>query len=176
VHDLVLALAQLPPDGWRLTIAGSLDMDPGYAGRVCRLIDRLGVGTHVEFLGSLPTPAVAECLSRAHVMAVPSRYEAFGIAYLEAMRFGVPVIATAAGGPREIVDDGREGFLVAPGDVGRLTRCLRALAEDRDLLVRMGRLARERADRHPSWAESGEIARELLCSVASAPQRQGTKS
>ncbi|MGH9277993.1 MAG: glycosyltransferase family 4 protein [Acidimicrobiales bacterium] len=165
LHDLVTALARLPAGSWHLVVAGSLTTDRRYVERLKGLARGLGVERDIEFPGSLPDDAIASLLVSNHVVAIPSRYEALGIAYLEAMRFGLPVIATAAGGPPEIIEDGREGFLVAPGDIDAITRALRSLADDRDLVVRMGLAARRRAASHVSWEQSGEQVRELLLSL-----------
>ncbi len=165
LHVLVEALARLPLDGWRLQVAGSLTMDPAQVRRVRRLIDRAGVGANVELLGPLPNPAVGELLARAHVLAVPSSYEGLAIAYLEAMRAGVAVIATTAGGAGEVVVDGREGWLVDPDDVDCLAARLGELARDRALLERMSLAARRAAERHPSWDRSLGRARALLTSL-----------
>jgi glycosyltransferase involved in cell wall biosynthesis len=61
------------------------------------------------------------------VAVVPSLYEPFGIVALEALACGVPVIASAVGGLKEIVADGQCGLLVPPGDPGALARALRLL-------------------------------------------------
>ncbi len=166
LHILVAALARLPLDTWRLTVAGSLTMDAGQVRRVRRLVDRAGVGANVKLLGPVPNPAVRELLAGAHVLAVPSSYEGLAIAYLEAMRLGVPVIATTAGGAGEIVTDGREGRLLQPGDVDTLSARLGELARDRALLERMSLAAWRRARDHPTWEQSFRRARALLTSLA----------
>ncbi|MBV9161360.1 MAG: glycosyltransferase family 4 protein [Pseudonocardiales bacterium] len=171
LHVLVAALDRLPAESWRLTVAGSLTMDRAYVNRLQGLIGHLGLVANVNLLGSVPHHRIADLLSRNHVLAVPSSYEALGIAYLEAMRFGLPVIATSAGGAHEVVDEGREGFFVAPGDVDALSGHLRLLGADRELLLRMGLAARRRAERHPTWEESFERARDLLCSLVASHQR-----
>ena len=150
LHVLIGALCRLPADSWRLQIVGSLTMDRPYVDRLRGLIARAGLATHVCLVGTVPNARIPEYLVRSHVFVVPSHYEALGIAYLEAMRFGLPVIATTAGGAHEIVEHGREGFLVAPGDADALTRHLRLLGTNRELLLQMGLAARRRAARHPS--------------------------
>ena len=89
-------------------------------------------------VGTVPNARIPEYLIQSHLLVVPSHYEALGIAYLEAMRFGLPVIATTAGGAHEIVEHGREGFLVAPGDADALTRHLRLFCADRGPLAADG--------------------------------------
>jgi glycosyltransferase involved in cell wall biosynthesis len=162
---LIDALCRLPAESWRLQIVGSLTMDRPYVDRLRDLIGRAGLGGNVCLVGTVPNPRIPEYLMTSHLLVVPSHYEALGIAYLEAMRFGLPVIATTAGGAHEIVEHGREGFLVAPGDADALTRHLRLFCADRELLLRMGLAARRRAARHPTWDQSFERARNFLCSV-----------
>jgi glycosyltransferase involved in cell wall biosynthesis len=165
LHVLVEALGRLPLECWRWTIVGSLTMDRAYADRLRGLIRRAGLGSCVDLVGAVPNRQIPNHLARSHLLAVPSSYEALGIAYLEAMRSGLPVIATSAGGAREVVDHGREGFLVAPGDVDALTRHLQLLLTDRELLLRMGRAALRRAGRHPTWDQSFAHVRAFLCSL-----------
>jgi glycosyltransferase involved in cell wall biosynthesis len=175
LHVLVTALGRLPAESWRLTVAGSLTMDRAYVDRLRGLIGRLGLAANVDLLGSVPHHRIADHLARSHLLAVPSSYEALGIAYLEAMRFGLPVIATSAGGAHEIVDDGREGFFVAPGDVDALSGHLRLLVADREQLLRMGLAAWRRAERHPTWDQSFTRVRDLLCSLVASHQRYRRK-
>jgi glycosyltransferase involved in cell wall biosynthesis len=162
---LVEALARLPHADWRLTVVGSLAMDPAHVRRVRRMIERAGVGANVELLGALPNAEVRDRLSDSHVLALPSSYEGLAIAYLEALRLGVPVIATTAGGAGEIIEDGREGRLVDPGDVDGLAAQIGELTRDRALLERMSLAARRRSERHPTWAQSLGRARAFLTSI-----------
>jgi glycosyltransferase involved in cell wall biosynthesis len=172
LHVLVAALARLPTHSWRWTVAGSLTTDQTYVSRLRNLIRRLGLDANVDLLGSVPNQRIADVLASSHVLVLPSSYEALGIAYLEAMRCGLPVIATSAGGAHEVVDEGREGLFVAPGDVDTLSAHLQALVGDRELLLRMGIAARQRAARHPTWEQSFGYARDLLCSLVACRQRR----
>ncbi len=177
LHVLIAALARLPRDGWRLTVAGSLSMDPGYVRRVRRLIEQTGVGGNVGLSGALPNDAVGGLLADGDVLAVPSSYEGLAIAYLEGMRAGLPVIATTAGGAGEVIDHGREGWLVAPGDVESLAGHL-ALLLDRSRLEAMSLAARDRAAGHPSWEDSLGGVRayvEAICRGGRAAERQAVR-
>ena len=167
LHVLVDALARLPHDRWQLTVAGSLEMDRAYVRRVRRRVARLGLQDRVRLVGAVPNREVAAHLSDGDVLVVPSSFEGLAIAYLEAMRAGLPVIASTAGGAGEVIDDGTEGWLVAPGDAQTLAARLGQLCEDRELLARMGLAARRRAERHPRWDESLGRVRAFLRTVVS---------
>ena len=175
LHVLVDALAHLPAGGWRLAVVGSLTMDRAYAGHLRGLIERAGLRNNVDLVGAVPNSRVADYLRDSHLLVVPSDYEALGIAYLEAMRFGLPVIATAAGGAGEIIGHGTEGFLVAPGDAAAITAHLRLLGEDREVLFRMGLAAQRRVARHPTWRESFEPVRRFLASLAETHRGQRSR-
>ncbi len=71
-------------------------------------------------------------------VAVPSHHEGFSLVTVEAMLHGLPVVATASGGPVELVDDGVTGLLVPPRDVGALAAALVRLCSDADLRARLG--------------------------------------
>jgi glycosyltransferase involved in cell wall biosynthesis len=79
------------------------------------------------------------------VFLMPSRSEAWGLAALEAMAHGVPVIASRIGGLPEMIEDGKSGWLVPPDDPGALARALVEAARDRARLKELGVGARQRA-------------------------------
>jgi glycosyltransferase involved in cell wall biosynthesis len=166
LHTVLRALRHLPPDRWCLTVVGSLIMDPVYVHSIRRQIAASGLTDRIRLLDSCPNAEVATHLAQSQVLVVPSLYEAFGIAYLEAMGFGLPVIASTAGAAHELITDAEHGFLVAPGDAATLAQHMRTLQQDRDCLRRMSLAAYQRAQRHPTWAESAGRVREFLHSLA----------
>ncbi|TCD46976.1 N-acetyl-alpha-D-glucosaminyl L-malate synthase BshA [Chlorobium sp. N1] len=83
-------------------------------------VRRLGIAGRVRFLGRIDE--IVPLLSVSDLMLMPSNVESFGLAALEAMACGVPVVATDAGGFPEFIENGRHGFLCRPGDVETMTR------------------------------------------------------
>ncbi len=162
--SLLAALERLPEVNWRLTVVGRA-ADERYARQAQQMAARLPA-SRVIWRGRLDDAALAVELGAADVLVVPSSYEGFGIVYIEGMAFGLPAIATTAGGAGEIVTDGVDGFLVPPGDVAALAERIARLAADPALLDRMSDAARRRYARHPTWAQTAAAARQFLIEVA----------
>jgi glycosyltransferase involved in cell wall biosynthesis len=104
--------------------------------------------SHVRLLGHVPWLELSRLYREATVFAMPSYYETFGISCLEAMAFGLPVVATTAGGLPEVVEDGVTGILVSPGDPAALAEAILALLNDPARARRMGCAGRERVLAH----------------------------
>lgn len=169
LHHLLAALARLPGESWRLHAVGRADVDPAYSARLRAEIGRLGLGDRVLLHGRLSDSELVAHLRQAHLLAVPS-YEGFGIVYLEAMAFGLPVLASTAGAAWEIVQPGVNGFLVEPARTEAFADALARGLTDRARLAEMGVAARQRFDSHPTWAESGAQIRRFLLHTSTSPQ------
>lgn len=162
LHTLLRGLADRPDGEWTLTVVGDRTVGDDYAGRIERLVDSLGVGQAVRFVGRVSDERLASILRRKHVLAVPSSYEGFGMVYLEGMGFGLPALASIAGGASDIVTPGETGFLVHPGDAEAVGAALGSLATDRDRLSEMGVAARSRFESHPTWSDVAERVEAFL--------------
>lgn len=103
---------------------------------------KLGILGRVSFHGWQPNEAVLGMMAAADVFALPSWTEAFGLVYLEAMRLGTPVVATAVGGLSEVVKDGEHALLVQPGSSAELAQALRRVFSERGLADRLGKAGR----------------------------------
>jgi glycosyltransferase involved in cell wall biosynthesis len=128
--------------GATLTIAGDGPERPALE----RQVARLGLSSCCTFAGSLPREEMEARIGGAWVQAVPGRWEEpFGIVVAEGMMRGSAVVASALGGPAEMVEHGVTGLQVEPGDPAALAQALIALLDDRELAMRMGHAGRERA-------------------------------
>lgn len=106
--------------------------------------DALGLGDRLVLLGRLGRGQVATLLDGAAAVAVPSRFEAFGIVALEAWRAEAPLVITDHGGPPEFVRDDVDAVVVTPEDTAAFGRTLRAVVEDPERGRRLARKGRER--------------------------------
>ena len=116
---------------WELWLAGDGPERAALAARA----ERLGLAPRVRLLGQ--RAARADLLHAADVFVLPSRREGLGVAALEAMAVGRPVVASAVGGLGEAVVDGESGLLVPPEDVGALASALTRLFDDPALRARL---------------------------------------
>ena len=170
--DLLLkAVARLAAEHPHVTLAVAGEDPSGAAASMRRLCERLGLADRVLFLGRLDRAQLAEMLWHADVFVLPSRREAFGVAALEAMAAGVPVVASRAGGLAEIIRKPTDGELCEPG-------CPEALAEAIERLIghqqRRSRLARAGPKRAADFNVPRMIARlrELYMTLVDTPGRE----
>ncbi len=104
--------------------------------------EHLNIRDRVEFLGERFD--IAEILAKSHVFALASKWEGFPLSILEAMRAGLPVIASNVGGVSEAVIEGNTGYLVDPRDVNTFRDRLQLLLDDSSLRRRLGTNGRSR--------------------------------
>ena len=136
LHALAATLSKLPP--LRVLFCG----DGAERAALGRLTRELGLESRVRFLGELAQ--VADVLAAIDLFVLPSRHEGLGVAVLEAMAVGLPVVASAVGGLPEVVDDGKTGLLVPPDDPRALGAAIAELAGDVERARRMGVAGRAR--------------------------------
>lgn len=115
-----------------LVIGGGPDAE-----RLRGLAAEIGVEDHVRFPGSRTD--VARLLGACDLLVHPTLEDALPTSLMEAMAAGLPIVAGAVGGVPEMVEEGRNGRLVPPGDVAALTAAVRELLADADLRAAMGR-------------------------------------
>jgi glycosyltransferase involved in cell wall biosynthesis len=133
---LLQALAGLRSEAWELDLVGDGPLESSLR----RQAAALGIAGRVRFLGYQPDPA--SVLAGAQLFVLSSRSEAFPRSVLEAMRAGLPVVASAVGGVGEAVIDGVTGLLVPPGSPEALSAAIGELIRSAPRRQQLGAVAR----------------------------------
>lgn len=170
LDELLQAMLELGSGGdpgCDLDIVGDEEV-PGALQHYRDLYRAAGLDAWVKFHGPAYGPSKYEFLRRATIFVLPTRFESFGIANLEAMAAGLPVVSTRTGAIPEYLRDGEHGLLVDPGDTGALVRALRRLLEDAPLRARLGQAAERRA-REYDWEALSDRLEAVYGRVLGAP-------
>jgi glycosyltransferase involved in cell wall biosynthesis len=145
VHYLIPAFSQAQIPNSELLIVG------GYSTRATRLMLEAALAQHTnikqeiwDFRRKDPT----EVFGRCSALVMPSVEDGFGVVALEGMACGLPVIVTSYCGAADVIEDGVNGFVVPPRDVGAIAEKLTYLSEHPAQRVAMGQAARTTAEQH----------------------------
>jgi glycosyltransferase involved in cell wall biosynthesis len=137
-HRLLLQALRGVRNAWSLALVG----DGPCRKEIEDLAGDFGLDDRIQFLGDRSD--IVGLLADADIFLLPSRWEGLPISILEAMRAGLPVIASDVGGVAEAVTDGTTGFLVASQDAEQLRGRLQQMIDSPELMARMGRNGRNR--------------------------------
>ncbi|HHS13946.1 MAG TPA: glycosyltransferase family 1 protein [bacterium] len=149
--DALLRAMCLLPAAISLTAAGQGHRR--YEKWLRRKVKRWSIEDRIRFKGHLNSQELDRLYRQADVFVLPSRHEGFGISLVEAMRAGLPVVASRICTLSELTDEGRSALLVPPGDVRRLADAICRLCADDDLRIRMGEAGRKRAQATLTWKQ-----------------------
>jgi glycosyltransferase involved in cell wall biosynthesis len=164
VNILIQAIYKLNDnDDFRVLLVGSGDMMDSYKS----LADNLGLSKKIIFIGKASDQDLLKYYALADMLVLPSidRSEAFGIAALEAMACGVPVIASDLAGVRSLVIKKETGLLVKPGSVQNLTDMIRILLKNSRLARSMGQAGRKRVLANYTWDLTGQKLNNIINSI-----------
>ena len=167
IDVLLQALVLVQAQGIRLTMRVAGD---GAERQALESLARTLVLRDVHFVGAVAPDMVGDELREADLMILPSRGEGLPLAIVEAMAYGLPVVATRVGGNDEVVEDGVTGLLVAPEQPEALAASVIRLASDHDARRRMGEAARL-AWAAGGWSPDAVVAHTLRLYAAAASPR-----
>jgi len=153
---LVSALAMLADLRWRLTIVGDLSRDPKEAANLKGLVVRHRLTDRIETPGAVSPSRLAMLFGKADLFVLASRFEGYGMAYAEALSYGLPVIGTTAGAIPDTIPQGA-GLLVPPNDPAALAAALRDVITDADRRRLLSAAALVAAGTLPTWQQSAAI-------------------
>ncbi|MBB6110912.1 Glycosyltransferase involved in cell wall bisynthesis [Mucilaginibacter lappiensis] len=142
--DLLLAAIPLVLEKYEKVVFKLIgaDNDNAYE-KAFRVQHPVDITNKVMFCGSANQADTNRAYASCHIFVAPSRYESFGLIYIEAMSYGKPVIGLKAGGAPDIIKDNHNGLLAEPENVSSLVHQLSALIEDADLRKELGANARK---------------------------------
>lgn len=133
------------------------------------LVLDLGLGEKVRFLGEVPNKEIPQYLAAADCFCLPSRREGFGIAVLEAMAAGVPVVATKVGGVPDIIENQKDGLLVESQNPKVLSAALLEIASNSGLAERLKQNAQLKVQQY-NWSDISERVLSIYQSVSGGGQ------
>lgn len=128
-------------------------------------VRKKGLSDKVSFRRKVEHSKVVDVLSQIDIFTLPSHSEGFGVAAVEAMATGLPVIASKVGGLPEVVDDGITGIHVKPGDVDDLTKALITYIESAELRKIHGTNGRAKVEREYRWLDNAEMMNNLYYNI-----------
>ena len=127
-------------------LGGAHPLDPGYSREVRALAERSGLGARLNLPGQRPMDEIPGWLACADIVVHPTTGpEPFGMSVVEAMAMSKPVVASAHGGPCEIIRDGVDGMLCVPGNAGVFAAVIQSLLNDPSRARALGQAAQQRA-------------------------------
>jgi L-malate glycosyltransferase len=137
-----------------------------------RLAQELNIDSKIDWMGRLPWAQAMGCMSRMDVVAVPSRFEGFGLTAVEAMAAGKPVVASRVDALAEVIRHPVSGWLVPPEAPDSLAEALIYLLNHKTQRTRMGRVGRKTVER--LYGYPGFLARcRVLYALERKPERAG---
>ena len=148
IADLIQAIASLERGRYELEIVGSGPDER----RLKDLARQLGVSREVIFAGSVDRAVIPGRYRDADIFALAPREEAFGNVFAEALASGLPIVGSTVGGIPELVEHGKNGFLVPPREPRALAAAIRHLADHPEIRRDIGRWNRSQAEANLSWA------------------------
>jgi glycosyltransferase involved in cell wall biosynthesis len=152
---LVEALGQLKHLDWHLDLIGETRFDPEYASQVRSQIKRHDLTDRIRVRGGIPKAELTGFYQSADIFVLPTYYEGYGMAFAEAMSFGLPIIASGEGAVASTVPP-TAGFHVGAGDPLALSKAIETLLQNKDLRSQLSTGALAAARALPEWSDSAK--------------------
>ena len=152
-----MALVRKELPNVHLSLAGRGDM----TGQLKQMVCECNLGDNVDFPGFIDHKEIYSFIEKHHIVVLPSRHEAFGVAALEGSMCGRPVIASDVEGIPEVVQDNETGLLVPPDNPEELAGAIIRLSRSPETMRRMGEAGHTFAKENFTWQQSLNIMSQL---------------
>lgn len=171
-HDVLLAaLDRLRDRRWQAKIVG-LTHDKDVEAALRRQRADLGFEDRVAFTGVIPAEALDRLWRQAHLFALATRYEGYGMVLSEAMLYGLPVVSCAVGAVPDTLPEGA-GLLTPPDDPGAFAAALAQLLDDAETHAAMTACAQTAGAALPEWRDAARVMATALMRVRTQHQMRG---
>lgn len=150
-----------------LWLAGCTRSFPEYANRLRRMVCTLGLADAVIFADMIPEPEVASCYAACDVFLSPNENQTWGLAVIEAMAAGRPVIVSTGSGVHEVLKDGTTALFVPPRDPAAIAAKVELLVRDPSLRGNLGRQGRQYVLERFSWERYASDMESLFAEAVS---------
>lgn len=110
---------------------------------------------NVEIVGKIPVVEVEQYYRKASIFCLPTRLEPFGIVFIEAMSYGLPLVAPRTGAVPDLVEQGRNGYMFEPGDIDAMAAYLIELMDDAEKCRDFGRVGYSLVRERYTWQKVG---------------------
>ncbi|MCX6827592.1 MAG: glycosyltransferase family 4 protein [candidate division Zixibacteria bacterium] len=162
---LLEAVAKLKHHKIKVDIVGDLENDKKNVSELYRLVKELAIDEKVTFHGHVKTEQLWDHYRKADIFVLPSLWEGFGIVFLDAMSFGLPIVSTNVGAIPDLVRHEENGLLVKPGDPVALASAIERLVISPFLRRKLGQNGFRFMQEHPeytSWDIAGKRFKALI--------------
>lgn len=151
---LIQALSYIKRQDFTLHLVGNRKNNSRYYNLLNNYVKKFNLTEYVVFHDGLDQENIKCLYSCADIFVLPSFKETFGIVFLEAMHYGLPIITTNVSAMPELIEEGRNGLLVPPADSLALAKAISHLIENPHLITKMGEAGRKKMMNSYSWEET----------------------
>ena len=151
---LIEALSKIPENSCTLHLVGNRKNNSAYYYQLKNAVEKLNLTETVVFHDGADQENLKKLYASADIFVLPSLKETFGIVFLEAMHYGLPIITTNVSAMPELIEEGKNGLLVTPADSEALAEAISKLIENPDLIKQMGEMGRSKVANSYYWEQT----------------------
>lgn len=155
IIHLIEAFSQINRHNFTLHLVGNRKKNSSYYNQLKKAVEKLKLTECVVFHDGSNQENIKQLYASADIFVLPSFKETFGIVFLEAMHYGLPIITTNVSAMPELIEEGKNGFLVPPGDSQALAKAISKLIENPDLIEKMAETGRKKVATSYYWEQTG---------------------
>ncbi|MDY6902262.1 MAG: glycosyltransferase family 4 protein, partial [Cyanobacteriota bacterium] len=137
-----------------LHLVGNRKNNSAYYNQLQHTVEKLKLTESVVFHDGADQENIKNLYASADIFVLPSFKETFGIVFLEAMHYGLPIITTNVSAMPELIEEGKNGLLVPPADSQALAKAISKLIENPDLIKQMGESGRNKVANSYYWEQT----------------------